>query len=87
METLGLPVPTSLYGGQTTVTGAIASRVGVQSRFGNAVTVGELLEAGTKAGALVVVVRPVPAPSAQAGDNGKARRATRAWPPPHFLTA
>jgi hypothetical protein len=55
MEALGLPVPTSLYGGQTMVTGALASLVGVQSRFGSTVTVGELLKAGTKADALVVV--------------------------------
>jgi hypothetical protein len=55
MEALGLAVPTSWYGAQTVVTGAISSLVSVHARFGSRVTVGELVKAGTKADAMVVI--------------------------------
>jgi hypothetical protein len=40
MEALGLAVPTSWYGAQTVVTGAISSLVSVHARLGSRVTVG-----------------------------------------------
>jgi hypothetical protein len=55
MDSMGLPVPETLFGTLSTATSTINSIVAVVTKFGTRVTVGELVGAGALSEGLIVV--------------------------------
>ena len=54
MDALGLPIPASWHATATTVTGTLSTLAAISEKFGPRVTVGELVQAGTKTEILLV---------------------------------
>lgn len=54
MDALGLPTPASWHATATTVTGTLSTLAAISEKFGPRVTVGELVQAGSKTEILLV---------------------------------
>jgi hypothetical protein len=55
MKSMGLPAPETLFGTVGTATANISAIVGAVERFGSAVTIGELIGAGTVSEVLIII--------------------------------